>query len=325
MLRDYAGRSLYRIGLAGAGRWGENLIRNFVQLGALEGVFDHNPQALARVSHHFPTLKTFGDYTALLGDPEIVGIVISTPARTHFELAEKALRAGKHVYVEKPLARSPDEAVKLIELSKELNLTLMVGHLLLYHPAVNKLKELIEQNELGDIRFLNSDRRNYQKQPTDSNVIWDLAPHDVSMISYLIGNESVELVQANGLSTTGNDEVIDVAHIDIRFEGGVRAHIHNSWIDPQKQNLLTVIGSKKTAVLNDAHQEQKLQLYTFTEDGQVYIEQPVYSSEEPLRLECQHFLDCLRNDNPPLSDGIGGYKVVKLLEEADREIRSKLP
>lgn len=304
------------IGLVGAGRWGENLIRNFFQLGVLNCVCDISEETLKKLSVKFPRVKTTKSFDDLLNDENIVGIVISTPSITHHDLAKKALLKGKHVYVEKPLARNEEEANELNNLAESLGLTLMVGHLLLYHPAVNKLKDLINRGDLGEVRFLNSDRRNFALSKMDTNVIWDLAPHDISMIGYLIGADQAELIYANGFSTS-DDEVIDVAHLDIKFDNGILAHVHNSWIDPQKQCLLTVNGSKKTAVLNDTRSERKLELYSVLPDGQILMEQPVYSSDEPLRLECQHFLDCIANGDNPLSDGIGGYNVVKLLEKAD--------
>lgn len=312
-----------KIGLIGAGRWGENLVRNFLQLGVLSKVCDRNQETLKRLAFKFPTVEYINSYQELLQDSSIVGIVISTPSSTHHELAKLALLHGKHVYVEKPLSRTEEEATELIKLANQKNLTLMVGHLLLYHPAVNKLKELIAEGALGKIRFLNSDRRNFAYTRLDTNVIWDLAPHDLSMISYLIGKESAELIDANGFSTSG-DGVIDVGHLDIKFEDEIYAHIHNSWIDPQKQCLLTVNGTKKTAVLNDTRSERKLELYSVSPQGEISVEQPAYSVEEPLRLECQHFLDCILNGEKPLSDGLSGYQVVKLLQEADAWMRQEI-
>ncbi len=310
-----------KLGLVGAGRWGENLIRNFLQLGVLSTICDHNKDKLRQIAFKFPTVALTTSFEDLLKDPLITGIIISTPSSTHHALAKQALEAGKHVYVEKPLARNGEEATELIELADQRGLTLMVGHLLLYHPAVNKLKELIAEGSLGQIRFLNSDRRNFSLARLDTNVIWDLAPHDLSMISYLIGQDTAELVDANGFSTL-KDGVIDIGHLDVKFEDEIYAHIHNSWIDPQKQCLLTVNGSKKTAVLNDTRSERKLELYSVLANGEIFVEQPAYSDEEPLRLECQHFLDCIADGKKPLSDGIGGYQVVQLLEKADNVMRN---
>lgn len=305
------------IGIVGAGRWGENLIRNFFQLGALSQVCDANTQTLKSLQDKYPTIKTTKSFEDLLNNPEIEGIVIATPAHTHEKLAKLSLNAGKHVYIEKPLARNTREAKSLVELANSKNLTLMVGHLLLYHPAVNLLKDLIAQGELGTIRFLNSDRRNLSVLHRDTNVMWDLAPHDVSMISYLLGIDNIRLDKASGYCTSG-DKVIDVVHLDLLFDN-IHAHIHNSWIDPQKQALLTINGSLKTAVLNDVQAEQKLELYSIDSlTGQVIKESPIYPKQEPLREECQHFLDSIKSGDTPRSDGISGYKVVEILEEADR-------
>jgi len=308
-----------KLGLIGAGHWGENLVRNFVQLGVLDVVCDRNANTLKKIATRFPTVKLTSTFDDLLNDPEISAIVIATPSNTHEILAKRSLKAGKHVYVEKPLARSEQGAIELTTLANEVNLTLMVGHLLLYHPAVNKLKELIAGGKLGKVRFLNSDRRNFAYVRNDTNVVWDLAPHDISMITYILGQDrDPDLLQVQGFSTE-SDGVTDVAHIDLQFSEGVHAHIHNSWIDPHRQALLTVNGSKKTAVLNDMLPERKLELYSALPDGQIMVEHPVYSSDEPLRLECQHFLECVVQPNKtPLSDGIAGYRVAKLLETAEK-------
>lgn len=313
------------IALVGAGRWGENLIRNFFHLGALKTVCDSNQDSLKRIKDKFPTINTTTNFEELLADSSIQGVVISTPAATHETLAKLSLNAGKHVYVEKPLARDEEGANDLIQLAKAKKLTLMVGHLLLYHPAVNCLKNLIANGVLGDIRFLNSDRRNFAKFRGDTNVIWDLAPHDISMISYLLGSSDVEVIQAKGYSTE-SDNVIDVAHLDLCFNSQIYTHIHNSWIDPQKQCLLTVNGSLRTAVLNDTRQDRKLEIYTLDEkSGQLAVEYPLYPNLEPLRLECEHFLHCIESGEPPLTDGTAGYTVVKILEEADKIIRNNNP
>ena len=313
-----------KLGLVGAGNWGENLIRNFLQLGVLSVVCDNSEIALKKISKKYPTVKLTQNFEDILSDSSIDAIVISAPTRFHEDLAKKSLSAKKHVYVEKPLARRKEGATELMQMADELNLILMVGHLLLYHPAVNKLKELIEQDVLGEIRFLNSDRRNFSSVRGDTNVIWDLAPHDISMISYILGESEVRLSQGRGFSTK-NDGVVDIAHLDLVFGEKIFAHVHNSWIDPQKQSLLTVNGTKKTAVINDTRQDGKLELYSLHPvDNQVIVERPFYLSEEPLRLECQHFLDCVINKQKPLSDAMGGYQVVKILEEAEQEIKEHL-
>ena len=310
-----------KLGLIGAGRWGENLIRNFVQLGVLSTVCDINDSSLKKINKKFPTVKLTKNFSDIINDSSIDAVVISAPTKFHEELAKLSLRAGKHVYVEKPLARNEKGAIELMQMADELNLILMVGHLLLYHPAVNKLKELIEEGALGEIRYLNSDRRNFSSVRGDTNVIWDLAPHDISMINYILSNDNedeceIKLLDARGFSTS-NDNVFDIAHLDLCFKNNISAHIHNTWIDPIKQCLLTVNGSQKTAVLNDANAERKLYLYSMLPDGQILEEYPIYSKDEPLRLECEHFLECLASGKKPLSDAFNGYKVVRILEKAE--------
>ena len=308
------------IALIGCGSWGRNLARNLFNLGYLKAVSDADPKILEWVRKTYEGVKVSVNYTDIISDPSINAIVIATPTHTHYSLARLALMAGKHVYVEKPLARGYLQAQELNYLASVKNLTLMVGHLLLYHPAVNRLRDLVYKGELGDIRFLNSDRRNFnQKQRRDNNVIWDLAPHDISMMSYILGLEPSGIVNACGWSTNG-DGVIDVAHLDINFPGDIPAHIHNSWIDPQKQVLLTVNGSKKTAVLDDTRAEEKLILYSIDEDGAVNVEPFSYSQEEPLTLECKHFIHCVETSEAPRSGGESGYQVVRILEEAEQKM-----
>lgn len=308
------------IALAGCGSWGKNLARNLSSLGVLASICDADPKILDWVRKIY-NVKVSISFSDLISDPEISGIVIATPTHTHYSLARLALLAGKHVYVEKPLARGYLQAQELNHLASIKNLTLMVGHLLLYHPAVNCLRQLIFKGELGEVRFLNSDRRNFNQQARrDNNVIWDLAPHDISMMSYILGLEPAGIVNACGWSTN-NDGVIDVAHLDLSFPGDIPAHIHNSWIDPQKQVLLTVNGSKKTAVLNDIRQENKLESYSIDDNGTVKIEPLIYNEEEPLKLECEHFIHCIESGEAPRSDGTSGYQVVKILEEAEQKMR----
>ena len=308
------------IALIGCGSWGKNLARNLYHLGVLNSVCDADPKVLDWIRKTYKEVKVSVSYTDLISDPDIKGIIIATPTHTHYSLARLALLAGKHVYVEKPLARGYVQAQELNHLASVKGLKLMVGHLLLYHPAVNCLRELIFKGELGEVRFLNSDRRNFNQQARrDNNVIWDLAPHDISMMSYILGLEPTRIVNACGWSTN-NDGVIDVAHLDLNFPGDIPAHIHNSWIDPQKQVLLTVNGSKKTAVLNDIRTENKLELYTRDEDDSVQIEPLTYTDEEPLKLECEHFIHCIESGEAPRSDGTSGYQVVKILEDAEQKM-----
>lgn len=311
-----------RIAVIGCGHWGKNLVRNFSELGVLAAVCDYNPASIDYIKTNHPRAKVVTDFKELLNDSDIDGIVIATPPSTHYELAKESLLAGKHVYVEKPLAKNLREAEELHQIAQQKDLTLMVGHLLIYHPAVNKLKSLIQAGELGQIQYINSDRRNFNRnQRRDANVMWDLAPHDFSMMAYLLSAEPEEITSTRGWSSI-DDGVVDVVHIDLIFPNNIGAHIHNSWLDPQKQAMLTVNGSKKTAVLNDTFKENKLEIYSRNDDGSVTVEKPVYSNDEPLRLECKHFLECIATKQCPTTDGINGSQVVKYLEECQSILQS---
>lgn len=307
-----------KISVIGCGHWGKNLVRNFYELGALALVCDQSPSAKQHVETNHPGVTVVEDFEDVIANAEVDGVVIATPSSTHFRLAKKALLAGKNVYVEKPLAQNLAEAEELHTLAQDRDLVLMVGHLLLYHPAVNKLRELIAAGELGEIQYINSDRRNFNRnQRRDSNVMWDLAPHDISMMAYILSSEPQEVLSARGLAS-GDDGVVDVVHMDLLFANNLGGHIHNSWLDPQKQALLTVNGSKKTAVINDTFRENKLELYSRSPDGSTTVEKPVYANDEPLRLECRHFIDCIESKLRPTSDGINGSQVVGILEKAQQ-------
>jgi UDP-2-acetamido-3-amino-2,3-dideoxy-glucuronate N-acetyltransferase len=302
-----------KIAVIGTGSWGKNLVRNFYELGVLKIVCDLEEDNLLKARDRYPNLLTTSSLKEIIEDKEIDGIVIATPAHTHYEIAKQSLEAGHNVYVEKPLAQNVTEAKELHAIAENKNLTLMVGHLLLYHPAVNKLKQIIASGDLGIVQYVNSDRRNFTaNHRKHSNVMWDLAPHDFSMMCYILNAEPEKIVNVRTWASSGDS--IDVAHIDILFPNNIGGHIHNSWLDPQKQALLTVNGSKKTAVLNDTFKENKLEIYSRQEDGGLTVEKPVYSNDEPLRLECRHFLDCIEHKRKPTSDSVNGYQVVKYVE-----------
>jgi UDP-2-acetamido-3-amino-2,3-dideoxy-glucuronate N-acetyltransferase len=302
-----------KIAVIGTGSWGKNLVRNFYELGVLKIVCDLEEDNLIKARERYPNLLVTSSLKEIIDDKEIDGIVIATPAHTHYEIAKQSLEAGHNVYVEKPLAQNVTEAKELHAIAENKNLTLMVGHLLLYHPAVNKLKQIIASGDLGTVQYVNSDRRNFTaNHRKHSNVMWDLAPHDFSMMCYILNTEPEKIVNVRTWASAGDS--IDVAHIDILFPNNIGGHIHNSWLDPQKQALLTVNGSKKTAVLNDTFKENKLEIYSRQEDGSLTVEKPVYSNDEPLRLECRHFLDCIEHKRKPTSDSVNGYQVVKYVE-----------
>lgn len=316
---------LPRVAVIGCGNWGKNLVRNFFHLGALSTVCDAEQKRLDYVSREHKGINVTSDYGSVLANPEISAIVIATPSDTHFDLARKALLSGKHVYVEKPLARDVAHADELDALATERNLVLMVGHLLLYHPAVNCLKDLIASGELGDLLFVRSDRMNFNNSRRDWSVLWDLAPHDISMMSYLLDCESPEVSRVGGWDTLG-DGLVDVAYLDLSFPVNGRVipgQVRNSWIDPQKLVRLTVNGTKKSAVLNDTQQEDKLSLHSVTPEGRMVVEYPYYPNAEPLHLECEHFLQCILRGERPRTDANNAYQVVRVLSDVEKRLSGR--
>ncbi len=226
------------------------------------------------------------------------------------------------MYVEKPLARDVSHARELDALATERNVVLMVGHLLLYHPAVNCLKQLIASGELGELLFVRSDRMNFNTNRRDWSVLWDLAPHDISMMSYLLDCENVHVSRVGGWDTL-RDGLVDVAYLDLSFSVDGRTipgQVRNSWIDPQKLVRLTVNGSLKSAVLNDAQAENKLALHSLTSEGRMVVEYPNYPAAEPLHLECEHFLECLATGERPRTDANNAYQVVSILADVEQRL-----
>jgi UDP-2-acetamido-3-amino-2,3-dideoxy-glucuronate N-acetyltransferase len=316
---------LPKVAVIGCGNWGKNLVRNFAQLGALAAICDADQRRLDAITREHRGIIVTNEFEQILSDPGIQAVVIATPSDTHFSLAKQALLAGKHVYVEKPLARDVSHAQELDDLATERNLVLMVGHLLLYHPAVNCLKQLIASGELGDLRFVKSDRMNFNAARRDWSVLWDLAPHDISMMSYLLDCDTAIVSRVGGWESLG-DGIVDVAYLDMSFEIGdriIHGQIRNSWIDPQKLVRLTVNGSLKTAVMNDTQAENKLALHSRTEQGREIIEYPSYSEAEPLHLECEHFLQCLATGDRPRTDANNAYQVVRILADVEKRLKGR--
>jgi UDP-2-acetamido-3-amino-2,3-dideoxy-glucuronate N-acetyltransferase len=305
------------VAVVGAGHWGKNLVRNFHHLGALGGICDLSPQQVTSFKEQYPDIWVTDQFEALLSNELIGGIVIATPSHTHYMLAKKALLAGKHVYVEKPIATRAEEVLELCELAKAHEKTLMVGHLLLYHPAVIRLKQLIEEGALGTIQYIQSDRLNYNPHRNDKSVLWDLAPHDLSMMCFLMNQEPRSIVASTG-HRTHQDERVDVIHVEFEFTNNAIGHIHASWIHPAKQVRLTIKGSKASALLDDTLPQGKLQLF----DPQERLLQtfPEYLTIEPLRLECQHFLNTMWHGQTPKSDGSNGHTVVKWLQAFEKHM-----
>ncbi len=308
-----------KLAVIGCGIWGKNLVRNFYHLGALFAVCDTDAELLNEIAREYTNVICTDKLDNILKDKDIDGVVVATPSHTHYAIAKKALLAGKNVYVEKPLATSAQEAMELNELALQKGLVLMVGHLLLYHPAVNRLKSLIKQDVLGEITYVQSDRLNVNYFRNDRSVMWDLAPHDISMVTYVTNSKPVKITSAVGYAS-GNDKVIDIVHIDIEYDNNFSAHISSSWIHPEKRVLLMVKGTKATAILDDTAAANKLHLYDNSSASVNTVDYPEYIDIEPLKLECQHLITCIQKGIKSRSDGENGYETVKLLEEAEKII-----
>ena len=320
-----------RVGLAGLGYWGPNLARNFGELpGAeLRWLCDRDERQLAAQSARFPTAHRTTRFEDLLDDSELDAIAIATPVVTHAELAREALLADKHVFVEKPMALTAEEAEGLVAVAEERGLVLMPGHLLLYHPGITKLKEAVTSGELGQVLYVYGNRQNFGQIRRDENALWSLGAHDLSVILHLLEDEPTE-VWARGESFLG--EVEDVVFCYLRFPSGVVAHMHLSWLDPHKMRRMTVVGDQKMAVFDDMDPERKVTIYeksaepppplTYgewrTRTGDISI--PKISSVEPLRLECEHFLGLVRGEGDPRAAARDGVAVVRTLVELQRSL-----
>ena len=280
-------------------------------------VCDLDDENLAKVKAEYPNVKTTKDFHDIINNDNVMGVVVVTPSHTHFKFVKAMLEAGKHVYVEKPISTVAQEARDLADLADSKGLVLMVGHLLLYHPAVNRLKMMVEEGELGDIVYAQSDRLNINYFKNDRSVMWDLAPHDVSMISYVLGKNPKRVISAVGCSSDQND-IMDITHLTIEMEGGAIAQISDSWITPKKHVQLLVRGTKKTAIMDDTVSENKLTIYENFKAGSSEVLQPDILEIEPLKLECQHFINCCETGNKARSDGENGFIVVSILEEAEK-------
>jgi UDP-2-acetamido-3-amino-2,3-dideoxy-glucuronate N-acetyltransferase len=316
-----------RVAVVGCGYWGQNLIRNFHELGSLAAVCDVDVSRLRDTAQKYGTLavESFDD---LLELPEIQGLVIAAPAAQHFELARRAMLAGKDVFVEKPIALHLREGQELVDLSRKLDRILMVGHLLLYHPAIRELKRLIRAGDLGRIQYCYSSRLNWGKLRTEENILWSFAPHDISAILFLLGEEPTE-VGARGASYL-NPGITDMTLSTFDFASGVKAHIFVSWLHPFKEQKLIIVGGRKLAVFDDTEKVRKLCLYPHRIDwvdrlpvAQKAEEEVVpLCSDEPLRLECQHFLDRVRDRKQPLSDGENAQRVLRILESCEKSLQT---
>ena len=316
-----------QVAIVGCGYWGKNLVRNFAQLGVLRLICDSNAKSLQTQAALYPQADITESFAAVLGDPQIQAVVLATPAAMHYEQVKQALNAGKDVFVEKPLALHYAEGQELVGLAERKNAILMIGHILEYHPAVALLKEIIERGELGRVLYLYSNRLNLGKVRQEENILWSFAPHDISVICSLLNAEPIE-VRASGGSYLQSG-IADVTVTNLLFADGAQAHIFVSWLHPYKEQKLVVVGDSKMAVFDDTAREGKLKIYDKGIEWRAGLPVPRQTAEttlffeelEPLRLECEHFLTCVRERRQPLTGGQSALKVLKVLEASEKSLK----
>jgi predicted dehydrogenase len=325
-----------KIAVIGCGYWGPNLIRNYVQSNKIEQVIccDLDKKRLDRMKGLYPSVETSLDYKELLDRPDLDAVAIATPVKTHHPIAKEFLSGGKHVFVEKPLTHSCETAAELIHLADEKEKVLMVGHTFEYTAAVNKIKTIIESGELGKVLYISSIRVNLGLFQPDINVIWDLAPHDISIILYLMGETPVS-VNSQGRAYLKHD-IEDVATTTLNFKNGVIAFVHNSWLDPNKIRRTTIVGSRRMLVYDDIETQEKIKIYDKGVDVPPYydtyadfqfsyrygdIYSPRIDDYEPLKKVCDHFIECINKGRTPLTDGYSGFRVVSILEAASKSLK----
>ncbi|MBD3368130.1 MAG: gfo/Idh/MocA family oxidoreductase [Candidatus Eisenbacteria bacterium] len=334
--RGNRGADVINVALIGAGNWGKNLLRTLHQMrGAeLSTCCDADLDRCKNRLNGFRGIAITGDPKEVFRDDSIQAVVIATPVPSHFELAHEAILAGKDVLVEKPMTLALDDAERLVAAAEERDRILMVGHLLEYHPCVVRMKELLESGELGKPYYMYSQRLNLGRIRKDENALWSFAPHDISIILHILDLEP-ETVSARGAAYVRSN-VEDVVFLDMRFPDGVVAHVHVSWLDPHKVRRTTLVGSKKMVVFDDMEPAEKVRIYDkgvepngrfvgYAESlslrfGEVVV--PAIAMQEPLRLECEHFLECVRERQRPRSDGHDGLRVVRVLDAAQRSLKN---
>ncbi len=331
---------MVKIAVVGVGYWGPNLVRNLTSIENVElvALCDMDTKRAESIRQRFcPTAKVMSDYQELAKDPGVDAVMIVTPIRTHCALGSHFLAAGKHVFIEKPLARTVEECQKLIDLAEQHQRVLMVGHVFEYNTAVQRIKQYLDQGELGKLFYVYSQRVNLGRIQQDVNALWSFAPHDVSIMSYWLGQDPIQ-VSARGFSYLNGQE--DVVFVTLNYANGVGAHLHLGWLDPRKVRTMTLVGSKKMLVYDDVSLEAKIQVYdkginqlddflespeSFaqfqfqTRSGDLTI--PTLQFGEPLQVECRHFIDCIEHNRRPLTDGYNGLRTVKVLEAAEQSLR----
>ena len=328
---------MFNIGIVGCGYWGPNLVRNFNSFSEcnVKKICDLDPKRLEHLKSLYPTVETSSEFDDVIKDKHIDAIVIAVPVRFHFEMAKKSLEAGKHTFVEKPMASSVAECKELIEIAEKKNRILMVGHTFIYSTPVRKIKEIIDAGQLGQLQYISSRRLNLGLFQKDINVAWDLAPHDISIILYIM-NEKLESVNCQGKAHV-NPDIEDVTNMALNFTNSGFATIQSSWLDPNKIREMIFVGSKKMLVYDDIEPNEKIKIYdkrvdvpphydTFAEFqysyhyGDMYA--PYLKMTEPLKVECQHFIDCINNGSKCLSGGNEGLEVVQILEAASQSLKN---
>lgn len=328
-----------RIAQVGVGYWGQNLLRNFASLPnvVLVAACDQRPEVCATVARMYPHITVTSRFQDLLDNDSVEGIVVATETPQHFEMAEAALLAGKHVFVEKPMAKDVEQAQRLVDLSRDKDRRLMVGHLLLYHPAFRHVEEMIRTGQLGRVYYLYSVRVNLGIVRQSENALESLAPHDLAVALRFLKSTPLA-VSAHGRGYL-HPHVEDVAFATVHFEGGQLAHLHTSWLDPHKIRKVTVVGSQKMVVIDDVESNEKVRIYDkgvevipgekryadyagamTLRSGDIHI--PKVDMREPLLLECEHFAQCIRTGETPRSDGQNGLDVVRVLEAAQKSLAS---
>lgn len=316
------------IAIIGVGYWGKNLVRVFNKLNVLKIICDLDKKVLKERKREYPDINTTTNFKKILRDKDIKGVIIATPAATHYQLAKKVLLAGKHVFVEKPLTTKVSQAKELIALAKKNRRVLMVGHTFLYNDAVRKIKEYIDKGKLGEIYYIYFQRLNLGKIRQDVNALWNVAPHDVSMALFWLGEKPIR-VWAKGVDYIQKG-VEDVTFLDLEFKNKKFVHIHSSWLDPQKVRKVVIVGSKKMLIYDDISEREKIKVFDkkitqqlTLHDGKVFI--PKMKFREPLFVECSHFIDCLKNNKTPLTDGKNGLAVVEILEAGQKALKQGKP
>ncbi len=324
------------VGVVGCGYWGPNLIRNFRSLAdcRLKSICDVSEDRLRHLQTLYPEVETETKYDKLLGDPNLDVIVVATSVKHHFPMAKAALLAGKHTFIEKPMASSLEQCEELVSLAKKQGLILMVGHTFLYSPAVRKIKELVDKGDVGEIRYISARRLNLGLFQKDINVAWDLAPHDISIILYIMGETPLRINCVGAAHVTPGIE--DVTAMHLHFSAEKTATIQSSWLDPKKVREMTIVGSKRMIVYDDIVAQEKIKIFdvrvdrpphydTFAEFHYAYHYGDTYSpyikQDEPLKTECQHFLDCIRTGKTPITSGQKGLEVVRILEASSASLK----